>query len=415
MDVDAYLRAIGLERAAVDPSSPQSLHAIYSRHVQELPFCTIPILCGSPVEPTLNIASLTNKMLVRREGGVCFEQATLLGAALQALGFTVTILGGEVWRGAWTPPLTHASVLVSFPPDSGEPPRFCDVGYSLRPSEPLPLLEGRTTWTADGRGFRLERLLEQEGEQGQERGGAAADGQAGAAPEEVPEATAGEPAGPAIEVWTLHMCMQGEWALHHRFSLAPRLPPDFASAIAWLSTPASPFMAGQVKYVVRSGSGGSAAPAHMAVSSGPSTSTQASITTTATTTAPAPASSVASAASSAPRTSCHQELLLQADCPTVAELLAGELRCASGAPPHHLLATAQQRHDAEATAAEREGGQPEPAAAAAAGVAEHVAAGCGRLRTRLQRRGLATALAAAVVLAAVTVRAAAARGPVAGA
>lgn len=108
MNVDAYLRAIGLDRSSLGAPSRDSLHAIYRAHVQTIPFNSIPVYAGEGVDPRLDAAGLLDKLVTRGVGGVCFEHATLLWTVLQELGFNAHLMGGEVspCRYEWSPMCT---------------------------------------------------------------------------------------------------------------------------------------------------------------------------------------------------------------------------------------------------------------------------------------------------------------------
>src|SRR5690349_12520297 len=91
-DLDAYFARIGYG----GPARPdlQTLAALNARHVDAIPFESLNPLAGLPVK--LDLASLQAKMVQRRRGGYCFEQNHLFRAALEAIGFAVTGLGGRV-------------------------------------------------------------------------------------------------------------------------------------------------------------------------------------------------------------------------------------------------------------------------------------------------------------------------------
>ena len=82
-DLDAYLRRIAYE----GPREPSlgALRAIVAAHSTAIPFENIDVLLKRGVR--LDIATLHDKLVQRRRGGYCFEQSTLLGAALRVLGF----------------------------------------------------------------------------------------------------------------------------------------------------------------------------------------------------------------------------------------------------------------------------------------------------------------------------------------
>ncbi|KAG2430849.1 hypothetical protein HXX76_009823 [Chlamydomonas incerta] len=150
-------------------------------------------------------------------------------------------MGGEVWPPpprppVWTPPNSHATLLVTLPTSpgggaseaavaapagsqqaaggggGGGGERYVlDMGYPLRPLQPLRLAAGAEQWQADGRGYRLE--WDEEGARG---------------------------------AWSVYMCLQGKWLRQHRFwPDAPRAAADFAGPAAGLTAaPESPWVRG---------------------------------------------------------------------------------------------------------------------------------------------------------------------------
>jgi N-hydroxyarylamine O-acetyltransferase len=81
------------------PSWPDlaGLNAIVLAHVCSIPFESIDVLLGRPID--LDPARVEHKLLVERRGGYCFEQNTLLLRVLQALGYTVSPIAARVRLG----------------------------------------------------------------------------------------------------------------------------------------------------------------------------------------------------------------------------------------------------------------------------------------------------------------------------
>jgi N-hydroxyarylamine O-acetyltransferase len=132
-DLAAYLHRIGLE--AAPPPTFEGLSAVHRAHAGAIPFENLDILLGRPIG--LDLPSLEAKLVAGRRGGYCFEQNTLLAAALRALGFPVTLLGARVRLGGRTDgPRTHMALSVA----AGGRDFLCDVGFGGGgPWEPLPL------------------------------------------------------------------------------------------------------------------------------------------------------------------------------------------------------------------------------------------------------------------------------------
>jgi N-hydroxyarylamine O-acetyltransferase len=94
-DLDAYLARINY----TGPRAPtfDTLAAILQAHVTSIPFESFDVLLGRPIR--LDSESLQTKMVANRRGGYCFEHASLMHAALEAVGFA---------------PVRHCSRVVLF-------------------------------------------------------------------------------------------------------------------------------------------------------------------------------------------------------------------------------------------------------------------------------------------------------------
>lgn len=111
-DLDAYLRRIGY--AGPRTISLETLAAVHRAHATSIPFENLDPLLGKPLK--LDLVSLQHKLVVQRRGGFCYEQNLLLGAALRAIGFTVTDLAARVrWNmpPETTRPRTHMLLAVN--------------------------------------------------------------------------------------------------------------------------------------------------------------------------------------------------------------------------------------------------------------------------------------------------------------
>ena len=131
-----YLARIGFEGPiAVDLATLSAIHAC---HVDAIPFESLDPFLGRPV--MLDLTSVQGKLIDSRRGGYCFEQNTLLKAALEAIGFKVTGLGGRVrWMSPPESPLgprEHVVLKVDLPGGS----YLADVGFgACLLDHPLPL------------------------------------------------------------------------------------------------------------------------------------------------------------------------------------------------------------------------------------------------------------------------------------
>ena len=153
LNVDAYLSRIGL--LAAGAPSLALLRAIVARHAATIPFENLDIILGRPIR--LDIGSIQAKLVDSHRGGYCFEQNTLLRAALEALGFTVRSLMARVVRSAPADaitPRTHMLLRV----DLRDGAYLADVGFgNLTPTGPLAMGSGEPQATQNEH-YRLSRL-----------------------------------------------------------------------------------------------------------------------------------------------------------------------------------------------------------------------------------------------------------------
>ena len=92
IDVDAYFRRI--QWSGSRTPTLQTLCGLIEAHTAYIPFENLDVLLGRGVR--LDLDNLQQKIVGAGRGGYCFEHATLLAAALDALGFTVTRHAGRV-------------------------------------------------------------------------------------------------------------------------------------------------------------------------------------------------------------------------------------------------------------------------------------------------------------------------------
>lgn len=151
--LDRYLARLGLSGRPA--GGVAGLRALQRAHLRTIPFENLDIHLGVPIE--LGVAA-TEKILVRRRGGFCYELNGAFAGLLQALGYDVTLLEARVYGrdGAPGRRFDHLCLLVTV---DGE--RYLtDVGFGAFVDEPLALREGvdqrdrngtyRTEETPDG-------------------------------------------------------------------------------------------------------------------------------------------------------------------------------------------------------------------------------------------------------------------------
>jgi N-hydroxyarylamine O-acetyltransferase len=134
IDLDRYFERVGWTEP-VTPTLPV-LRGLLHAHMTAIPFENLDVLLRHP--PSLELADLQTKLVDRRRGGYCFEQATLFHAVLERLGFRVLRHSARVTID--TPkeraPRTHMLLTVELP----EGGFAVDPGFgSLAPMVPVPL------------------------------------------------------------------------------------------------------------------------------------------------------------------------------------------------------------------------------------------------------------------------------------
>ncbi|MFD4240842.1 arylamine N-acetyltransferase [Streptomyces sp. NPDC058525] len=113
----------------------ETLYAVHRAHTGAITFESLDVLFGRPVE--LDVKSIEDKLVHARRGGYCYEQNSLLAAALERIGFEVSGRGARNrTRGDALTPVTHAVLVVTV---DGQP-WLCDAGFGYQgPREPVPL------------------------------------------------------------------------------------------------------------------------------------------------------------------------------------------------------------------------------------------------------------------------------------
>lgn len=141
MDVSAYLLRIGAE-APEDPSLA-ALRALHERHLFSVPWENLDIY--RRVRLSLDEARVVDKIVRQRRGGSCTEVNSAFAWLLRALGYRVTILGGDLAIGpeSYGRPNHHMLLLIDFGPEL--PQYIADVGYGDGFLHPLPLVPDALT------------------------------------------------------------------------------------------------------------------------------------------------------------------------------------------------------------------------------------------------------------------------------
>ncbi|UZX21260.1 arylamine N-acetyltransferase [Streptomyces tanashiensis] len=169
LDLDAYLARIGYDIGRDGELAPdvRTLTALHRAHVAAIPFENLDVALGRQVP--LDLKSLQGKLVDRRRGGYCYEQNSLLAAALERIGFQVAGRGARNRsRGATLPPVTHAVLAVTIDGEQW----LADAGFGWQGVlEPVPLRAGarveQSGWTfgigVEDEGIHVLRSLRPEG------------------------------------------------------------------------------------------------------------------------------------------------------------------------------------------------------------------------------------------------------------
>lgn len=138
-ELRAYLKRIGHSQPGMaDAAALQALHLAHATHI---PFENLDILLKRPI--AIDLASLFDKLVLRKRGGYCFEQNLLFAGVLEKLGFAFTPLAARVrFRAHAVLPRTHMLLLVH----CGDGDWIADVGFGGEGLLlPIPLREGLET------------------------------------------------------------------------------------------------------------------------------------------------------------------------------------------------------------------------------------------------------------------------------
>ncbi len=139
LDLDAYLARIEYDGPVGDDGELrpdlETLYAVHRAHTGAITFESLDVLLGRPIG--LDVKAIEDKLVHGRRGGYCYEQNSLLAAALERIGFEVSGRGARNrTRGDTLLPVTHAVLVVTV---EGEP-WLCDAGFGHQgPREPVPL------------------------------------------------------------------------------------------------------------------------------------------------------------------------------------------------------------------------------------------------------------------------------------
>ncbi len=160
MDVGRYLARIGVASGA-DVASLETLAMLQRAHLTHVPFENLDIVGQRPVSTDLEHSIA--KIVEHKRGGWCFEVNGAFGALLDALGFTVGLLGAAVLLDGPNKVLDHLALEVTI-----DQPYLVDVGFGDSFSTPLRLNSadeqdggtGRFQFIASPQGTTLAKIVD---------------------------------------------------------------------------------------------------------------------------------------------------------------------------------------------------------------------------------------------------------------
>jgi N-hydroxyarylamine O-acetyltransferase len=150
LDLEGYLRRLGVEAREPGPAALAELH---EAHVRSFTFDNIDVLLRR--HPGVSLEAVQEKFVGRGRGGYCFEHTTIVAAALERLGYQVRRHLGRVGDpGTGTQQgRTHMVVEVVL---EGE--RYlCDPGFGMSLLRPIPMSDGAEDDYPPGWRYRVRR------------------------------------------------------------------------------------------------------------------------------------------------------------------------------------------------------------------------------------------------------------------
>ena len=155
-DADLYLESLGLSSGT--EVSLSFLNDLLQAQLTHIPFSNLDVWHRG-ICPDLGIEALFDKIILRHQGGYCYELNALFASLLQQLGFEVVHVGARITVGRdYLPPMTHRAMVCILGTDR----YFCDVGFGTAACRYGIPLDGSVTPDGffcryqDGEGFIYE-------------------------------------------------------------------------------------------------------------------------------------------------------------------------------------------------------------------------------------------------------------------
>jgi len=121
--INNYLNTLTRTNAIKDLAD---INILIQNHIEQLSFCNIPILLNKDI--SLELVNITKKMIIKKEGGYCFEHNKLIYEALLYCGFNVKPLFGRVLNNQSVEVArTHRMTLLTYENEQ----YLIDVGFGF--------------------------------------------------------------------------------------------------------------------------------------------------------------------------------------------------------------------------------------------------------------------------------------------
>lgn len=165
MTLAAYLERIGLPPEGIGVVDEAGLRRVAAAHAASIPFENTRAHRGERI--SVAIEDIRERLVERREGGVCYELNGGLAWLLVELGAEVELNAAQVLAGATTPganglPMSHVALIVALPESGG---RFLvDVGFGGETIFRSVPDDGETVSTDRGSSYRIDRRPRQLGD-----------------------------------------------------------------------------------------------------------------------------------------------------------------------------------------------------------------------------------------------------------
>ena len=141
--INGYLNRIGVNN--VPEATPEGLKLLQVSHLKHIPFENLDIIAGR-IPLKLDFEDVYDKLVVRKRGGICYEQNTLFSHLLEKMGFKVRRMASHRVR-VGANEYDHMFLMVDF--SDPKETWIADVGFGYNNLAPIRFEIG--TWQSDMR------------------------------------------------------------------------------------------------------------------------------------------------------------------------------------------------------------------------------------------------------------------------